>query len=282
MCQQVSSLTEGYKSISQQVSSLTEGFKTISQQLKKSFVDTHNFGRDRVIVGSQVSATLKIEGCFGHVTVHSFVYKGYVGSLITPHINCTMANSEQIKLRRNLFKLHKTKDLGIFSKCPGTEALLDISVSAIPKLGDRVVAFGYGNTASVWEGIVSLEVFENRNNITHWSGDTALSKGEYLIQSAQHQGMSGAPVSNGCGYLGIAHATVSTNFAAIIPAVDIFAFIDDIIRTDPTFLKRVDECPFDRSNTTRPYPVLSFPISPFIDCETPKLKQEVELEVSPN
>jgi hypothetical protein len=48
--------------------------------------------------------------------------------------------------------------------------------------------------------------------------------------------------------MGIAHVTafnkdiVSTNVATIIPAVDIFAFIDDLIRTDPTFLKRLDEC----------------------------------------
>lgn len=161
--------------------------------------------------------------------------------------------------------------MGIIAQCPSTKAVLDISVSTTPMLGDSVVAFGFGDTADVWVGPISkLDSKEGDFSYDHWTGkDAKITSGEYLVQSAQHMGMSGAATSNGCGYLGMAHAVKLADsglgvFASIIAAKDIQAFISNLMTTSPKALKRYTECFVN--DTQLPLEIVSFPIFPFMDC----------------
>jgi len=102
-------------------------------------------------------------------------------------------------------------------------------------------------------------------NATHWSLTANILEGEFIIQSAQHVGISGAAVSNGCGYLGMLHAVWSEGFAvfaAIVPAAAIMSFLDDIIRENPHKLKTASQC----YPSFNPRKVVAFPISPFMNC----------------
>eukprot|EP01035_Chromulina_nebulosa_P046751 gene46751-63333_t len=120
---------------------------------------------------------------------------------------------------------HQTKDLALYSKqCNLDHFALNISENTVPYLGDEVVAFGYGSTAKVWRGYVSdIVKFGNDSLATHFSLLGKITTGEYLIQSAQHPGMSGSVIANGYGYVGMAHAVQqdelnTTAFAAVISA----------------------------------------------------------------
>ena len=161
---------------------------------------------------------------------------------------------------------HPNKDLGIITECPITKDALNISAFTIPMLGDSVISYGFGDLAKVWEGTISDVFYDSKEDPLanhHWTNKSVVRiNGEYIIQSAQHTGQSGSAVSNGCGYLGMAHIVVNENFAVfagIIPATHIIEFIDLIIDKYPGRLKKLEECP--------PLKVISFPVSPFMACE---------------
>ena len=113
---------------------------------------------------------------------------------------------------------------------------LDVTFYLVPNLGDDVLAYGIGVYAYVWVGSIAREVYGIFNcssrTASHWTGATRICDGEFLAQGHQHEGMSGAAVLNGCGYLGMAHAAQMpsasklANFAALIPASEIIKFID--------------------------------------------------------
>jgi hypothetical protein len=264
----VGSLKDDFKKLSGDVGSL----KTITQE---GFRGIHNIGRDRVSIAKQVTnlLLLSLVGCSGSFTRHAFIFNDYVGELFTPHADCTNATQDQLRMRDDLFLLHPTKDVGIIAQCPSKDAVLDISISTIPQLGDNVIAFGFGDTASVWTGPIS-KLVENKDDPFngHWAGTsvTNITSGEYLVQSAQHLGMSGAATSNGCGYLGMAHAVDVADlglgyFSAIISAKDIQTFILDMIVMNPHKLKRYKDC-FQTNH--QPLDIVSFPIFPFMNCST--------------
>ena len=62
-----------------------------------------------------------------------------------------------------------------------------------------------------------------------WKGITTMCKCEYIVQGHQHEGMSGGPVANGYGYLGMSHSMVKTGkftrFAVVVDAITIHDFI---------------------------------------------------------
>ena len=76
--------------------------------------------------------------------------------------------------------------------------------------------------------------------------------------------MSGAPVLNGCGYVGTAHASIGpdssklANFAAIIPAAVIFDFIDLHLGKLPT----LEQCGLQAEAP---------PVARFVDCSARQL-----------
>ena len=154
-------------------------------------------------------------------------------------------------------------DLALDTTCdPNSHFALDISHIATPQLGDELIAFGYGNDAHVWQGTVSL--FESHMDCSahpamHWTGETRVCNGEIMAQGHQHEGMSRAPVLNGCGYIGMAHcarkpsSSQLANFAGIIPAAAIQAFIEKHLSK----LHTLEVC--KKSD-------VSAPTAPLVDC----------------
>jgi len=176
------------------------------------------------------------------LTLHALVRNGRVATIITPHIKSSGLNGSVL--------LHPWYDFGIFTDCVSDlETALNVSEYAIPELGDGLIAYGYGVSASVWKGTMSRVARTpgasncSQTNASHWTGETRLCDGDLIAQGHQHEGMSGAAVLNGCGYVGTAHAALIrpenklANFALIIPAKAILDFIDLRSKDLPTLQK---------------------------------------------
>ena len=138
-------VSESLRPLKSNVEKLSGDVEKLTAMTKQGFQGVHNVGRDRVSIAKQVTNELKVSvfGCEGSLTRHAFIFNEYVGELITPHMNCDNATKKQIVDRDALILLHPTKDLGVISQCPSKDAVLNISVSTIPQLGDNVVAFGF-------------------------------------------------------------------------------------------------------------------------------------------
>jgi len=159
-------------------------------------------------------------------TRHAVVYEGRVATLFTPHSNC-LNSHEFSPTNHGNFILHPFFDLAIDTHCLPTPSALDLTSVFVPSLGDEIIAFGFGVTANVWQGLVAgfTRDWICSSPATHWNSTlTRVCDGEIVAQGHQHEGMSGAPVLNGCGYVGMAHAVnskvnaITAIFAYIIPA----------------------------------------------------------------
>jgi hypothetical protein len=170
-------------------------------------------------------------------TRHTVVYEGRVASVFTPHSDCRNSHAFSPTNNGN-YILDDMLDLAIDIRCSNTSAALDISSVYEPSLGDEIITFGYGDTALVWQGVVSARAKEICvGPATHWgNGSVRACKDEIIAQGHQHAGMSGGPVLNGCGYVGMAHAMTNTysNFAYIIPAYDVTRLIKKNVGRLPT------------------------------------------------
>ena len=101
--------------------------------------------------------------------------------------------------------------------------------------------------------------------MVHWNGLSTMGYGEFIVQSAQHHGMSGSASSNGCGYLGMSHLAVCenlANFAAIIGAEVIIKFVE----RNKNKLPYWTACPEIK--------IVQLPIMPFMNCAVPKDNDE--------
>jgi len=141
-----------------------------------------------------------------------------------------------------------------------TEHLLDINTYTEPVLGDEVVAYGAGDWADVWAGVVAKEP----NHITctepyvPWSAHARSCYDEYVVTSHQHQGQSGCAVASGCGYLGMAHVAVTTAVNSTLASIITAKTITSFIRSNYDKLKTWEEC--DKKA------ILKLPIVPFMEC----------------
>jgi hypothetical protein len=151
---------------------------------------------------------------------------------------------------------------------------IDILQYTQAKLGDEVVSFGYGHTAKAWSGSVSQEqtkADEKDNVIIPWTSnaDDKIASGEILVQASQHDGMSGGAVSNGCGYVGMAHlvntANGLTNFAHVIPA-------DVVTKFALKHFNLLMECPGVKAE--------SLLLLPFMNCAI-QAAQDNEIDICP-
>jgi len=211
--------------------------------IKFELSKNHFFNRIRIDVLKNVSGNfahcINPDGSPKHSgTRHTVVYKGRVATLFTPHSDCL--NSHAFSPTNNgKYILHPTLDLAIDLSClptSSTPSALDLSSVFVPSLGDEIIAFGFGETAFVWQGLVAAFTSESApewncsSKSTHWKGTTSVRvcRDEIVAQGHQHAGMSGAPVLNGCGYVGMAHAMTTSyaNYAYIIRASDIIALIE--------------------------------------------------------
>ena len=257
-------------SMSELQNSMSNMNESLTATINSGFQDLHSFSRRRVGVleKSTAPAHFPVDGKNVSLgTVHALLIHGKVATIFTPHINISTAVAFH---DLNHTRLHPAYDFAILTICPSTALIsvaLNVSEYAIPALGDEIIVYGYGDTASVWTGIISREAkvssFVNCSEIPaqHWSGKTRICAGELIAQGHQHGGMSGAPVLNGCGYVGTAHAAVVpdnskfANFAAIIPASVIFEFI----RLHSDDLPTLADCHLQAEAP---------PVARFVDCST--------------
>jgi hypothetical protein len=222
------------------LSSKIDVIDTKIDDIKFDLSKNHFFNRIRIEVLQNVSENfvhcLSSDGSLMyHGTRHAVVYEGRVATLFTPHSNC-LNSHEFSPTNHGNFILHPLFDLAIDTDCLPTPSALDLTSVFVPSLGDEIIAFGFGVTANVWQGLVAGFT---RNRIcsspaTHWNSTlTRVCNGEIIAQGHQHAGMSGAPVLNGCGYVGMAHAVnsklnaITAIFAYVIPASVIIDFIKE-------------------------------------------------------
>lgn len=162
--------------------------------IKDGFADHHSFNRRRVASLQRVSGRMTHDGCSGSATYHTLLYRGKVATIVTPHESCRA--SQDNPDHNGTLLLHPTLDVAIDRRCKLHGSALNVSFSyTTPELGDQVIAFGYGDTASVWKGVISRLVAGQdncSNNASRWSGNTRICDGEFLAQGHQRQGRSGA------------------------------------------------------------------------------------------
>ena len=231
-----------------------DGLREITYE---GFQRTYSFNREKL--ETLFVITGHAGHCGGSATQHTLLYLGKVASVFTPHISCTNSSVTS----NSSYIYHDMYDLALDITCdPNTRFALDISRIVTPHLGDGLFAYGFGNDADVWQGIVAR--FESGKScsahpVKHWTGKTRVCNGEIMAQGHQHDGMSGAAVLNGCGYIGMAHCARTpsssqlANFAGIIPAAAIQAFIAKHLSKLPT----LETCKKGR---------ISSPLAPHVNC----------------
>ena len=258
--QEVKSLKQEVKSVKQEVKSVKQEVNALRNDFYEGFKSLHDFDHNRVFCLEKCCRSLRFgvkDGCIdGSATMFGVYYKGKVARVFAPHFQCNGKNPH----KKNIFT-HDSADLAILNQCPDDINHV-INITSLPKtqLGDNAIAFGHGDTANVWKGVLS-GVYNQKNQ--HWHGGdvdkaTALSDGEYLIQSYQHVGMSGAPVSNGCGLIGMAHAFPESSSGAIFAAVITTKVIRKFFMSVFDKLSDISQC-----ETVK---VMNLPSYPFRSC----------------
>jgi hypothetical protein len=197
----------------------------ISNNLRTGFSLLHDFDRNRVATMRKVTEKVSFSGCAqGAATMFSAYYRGKVARVITPHFSCNGINP----FPESIFA-HEQLDLAIVSQCQDEGSSVNITADVDIHLGDDVILYGYGETAKVWKGFISGYAEQECGLSTPWYGNASICRGELLVQSFQHNGLSGSPVSNGCGLVGIAHAFPPTSSGAIFAAVIGARFIRELM-----------------------------------------------------
>ena len=216
-------------------------FDTLETLVKQSFSATHFFNRNRIEVLQNVSENfVHCNNSNGspkfNATRHTLVYKGKVATVFTPHSDCL--NTPAFSPTNNgAYLLHPTLDLAIDLRCSNSYSALDVSSTFIPYLGDEIIAYGFGQVAQVWQGLVADYSTKNCSSVAaHWTGKSRVCNGEIIAQGHQHAGMSGAPVLNGCGYVGMAHVVFNdpASYASVISAPATIDFIEQNLSKLPT------------------------------------------------
>ena len=267
---ELKSLKDELKSLDEKVDRIEEKVDRIDEKVDRKFDDVnknliegfsriHSFGRDRISTLRKATHRLNLPNfCNGSLTRHTVYFGGLLAEVFSPHFDC----SSDFDLENILLNVitHDHYDLALITGCPTTEYAINITNLADPQLGDSVVSFGYGETAKAWSGTISdVEHPGELEQVVHWQGGTnaKVSFIEYIAQSAQHFGMSGAAVVNGCGYLGMTHIVLqsgSANFAAIVPGF----VIADLMLEHAYRLSNVSQCTSLK--------IVDIPVMPFIEC----------------
>ena len=218
-------MEDGFSSIIERLT-LVEGRLTLVEgqlsSLREDLIlaqnSQHQFYSDRLAIIEKASTIFTVENCSSFATTHFVAYKGRFASVVTPHLQCTPVKK---------IILSNFHDLGLNPTCPeeGKKAL-DISEYSIPKTGDVAMSFGYGNYATSWMGMVTGKTEQDIGVLNHWNMTAFVRQDEFILQGLKHYGQSGGAVSNGCGYLGIAHAmNAKVNLAYIIGAEHIVSLM---------------------------------------------------------
>ena len=242
----------------------------VNLNVRKGFSSLHDFDRNRVATMRSIvrklsfSKTTAIICTDGSATMFFAHYRRKVAGVFAPHFNCSGYNPYP----QYIFA-HEKYDLAIISLCPD-EGLNAVDIARTPDihLGDDVILYGRGHTAEVWKGVLSGHFTKSCGVATPWHGNGSACEGEFLMQSYQHAGLSGSPVSNGCGLVGMAHAYQDSSSGAIFAAVISAKFIRGMMRK--FFFKLHDLNEKCRKNVTR------IPHYPFSSCRNDTLQGRMD------
>jgi hypothetical protein len=246
------------------VDRLDKKVDNLENLVRAGFTGVHEFDRKRVEALKSSTNNINFnnkETCNkGSATIFSVYYRGKIARVFAPHFNCSGVNPFPDFIFTDDFH-----DLAVGSQCPtpGTHAI-NITSSSNIKLGDDVILYGVGDTANVWKGVLS-GLYHNQNNCelaTPWHGNGSVCNGEFLFQSHQHNGLSGSPVSNGCGFVGMAHAIQLSSSGAVFAAVIGWAVIIKLIEKFYSMLSFIDDC--------EDIHIVNLPHFPFSDCDEQK------------
>lgn len=139
-------------------------------------------------------------------------------------------------------------DISISTTCPTTSSALDVVLSTpAVSLGDRVVAVGIvkGGLLS-WTGTVAGWLTEPNACPHHWAMCSKASSSHLLVHGDQIGGMSGALELGRAGPVGVAIATLASEFhpsvrdrrAVVVPWVEVLGCLDHF----KSKLKKAKDC----------------------------------------
>ena len=224
--------------------SLWEKLNEIDTNVRMGFSSLHDFDRNRVatmrsVVREISFSEVSLNCSQGVATMFTAFYRGKLARVFTPHFNCSGYSPYS-----NDIIVHEKLDLAIIPFCPEAEQTRAINITKAPdiRLGDDVILYGHGEIAQVWKGVLSGYSKGKCGLATPWYGNGSICEGEFLVQSYQHNGLSGSPVSNGCGLIGMAHAFPSSSSGAIFAAVIGVKFIREMMSKFYHRLSNIEDC----------------------------------------
>ncbi len=182
-------------------------------------IGQQRFTSERITTLQIVTGEDNFQSC-AKVTYFGLSYDNYMMDVTVSHITCDNGSTTALLPCQNV-------DIALVNRCPKKKVALDGRVSTKLELGDTVVAFGYSDYSNSWTGILSGKFGRNEtafkpfNDQANWPPDTHIFTGD------QNKGMSGAPVLNSFGLVGLASAVMpgsfnNSRFVGVIPVEEIF------------------------------------------------------------
>ena len=219
--------------LERKVDKLDSNFNQLERKvdnLDSNFNGLYNFSHDRLSTLESATTALNVcmnDGWISTATGHAVYYNGFVAMVTVAHTNCSGIPPADYVVCDGV-------DLAFVKGCPlggSATRLLNINVFAKIRLGDEAVAFGFkdGNNTKkrAWAGSLMGELGSTNRSLP-FMGLPTHDSDEHVISGVQLMGMSGAPVANGCGYLGLAHARMDQQYSAVvIPVRTIMKCMDD-------------------------------------------------------
>ena len=172
---------------------------------------------------------------------HNIFYNGIFTIATAAHANVT---AESIA---NQFAVCHGTDVMFYRGCPAEGSkVLNISVSAELRMGDRAVALGYlhfhdKSIPRSWDGTLLGRTGEKREN-EYLNGNThvPIHEDEFILNGVQIAGMNGGGCLNSYGYLGMVHAIDTNNQAVVLPNYRIMSCLDRLKNLLSTNCKNVE------------------------------------------
>ncbi len=217
---------------------------------------------DSLKVSTALNASDMLDLCGATVTSHGVIYRGRVATIVPRHASCKVfernewvASSDIAADHLKLLTPSDTYDVALFHNgCPSSASalLLPEKPSAL-HLGDSVIAGGYmlsRNMSSklprTWAGTLSgyYDMTVTNTTCVAFTRCALLSTDMLLFAGIQLGGMSGAPVLNGCGYMGLAIGSYNyhSNNASHVLVVPNYA-VYDLLESNYESLIPLEDCP---------------------------------------
>ncbi len=187
-------------------------------------IGERRFSAERIFAMQQVTGNGTFTSCEPvQVTYFGLAYGNYVMDVTVSHIKCTNGTIDLLPCQGI--------DVALTKQCPRKNVALDGRVSTKLELGDSVVAFGFYEFSNAWTGTLSGKFGRNETHYepfadkANWPADTHIFTGD------QNKGMSGAPVLNSFGLVGLASAVMPGSFqnnrlVGVIPVSEIFKCVN--------------------------------------------------------